>query len=294
MERQGVSQMILNKLGVITDEVSADLIEALDWTAEQGLKHVEIRMVDGSNVIGLNDNQIRRIRSEVEKRGLFVSAVASPLFKCALDPARPVTDGDRFGQEEEDVAAHFEKLPRILQIAKMLNTKRIRIFSFWREKEPQSHETDIVGHLQRAADITRKEGIQLLLENEPSCNGGYAEEVGRMVRHVNSPALKALWDPGNEQFGSIPFPQGYRQVKDVLGHVHLKDAKTQADGQTTCVPIDSGSVPYAGQFKALLSDGYDGLYTIETHYIPEGGTPMQGTAMTLKGLRNLLKRENLE
>ncbi|MCZ8510868.1 TIM barrel protein [Paenibacillus filicis] len=115
-----------------------------------------------------------------------------------------------------------------------------------------------------------------------------------MVHHVNSPALKALWDLGNEQFGSNPFPQGYRQVKDILGHVHLKDAKTQADGKTTCVPIDSGSVPYADQFKALLSDGYDGLYTIETHYIPEGGTPMQGTAMTLKGLRNLLKRENLE
>ncbi|MCZ8510866.1 hypothetical protein O9H85_00105 [Paenibacillus filicis] len=52
--------MILDKVGVITDEVSADLIEALDWTAEQGLKHVEIRMVDGNNVIGLNDDQIQK------------------------------------------------------------------------------------------------------------------------------------------------------------------------------------------------------------------------------------------
>jgi sugar phosphate isomerase/epimerase len=40
--------------------------------------------------------------------------------------------------------------------------------------------------------------------------------------------------------------------------------------------------------KALLADGYDGLFTIETHYIPEGGSQMTGTRMTLDALRSLL------
>src|SRR4051794_25342405 len=96
---------VVDRLGILTDEVSKDFQDSLDWTKEQGLKHVEIRTVDGKNVAALDDDQAREVRRQVEARGLFISAVASPLFKCALDPSRPVASGDRFGQQEEGVEA---------------------------------------------------------------------------------------------------------------------------------------------------------------------------------------------
>src|SRR3712207_379827 len=99
--------MAVNRLGILTDEVSDRFDDALDWAAEQKLAHVEARVIDGRNVATLTDEQARDVRRRVEARGLFVSAVASPLFKCALDPSRPVASGDRFGQQEEDVEAHF-------------------------------------------------------------------------------------------------------------------------------------------------------------------------------------------
>src|SRR4051812_48227255 len=113
---------ILERLGILTDEVSGNFPEALDWIAERGLKHVEVRTFDGKNVAALNDEQVREVRRQVEARGLFISAVASPLFKCALDPTRPVASGDTFGQAEETVEAHFKKLDRVIAIAKMLET----------------------------------------------------------------------------------------------------------------------------------------------------------------------------
>jgi L-ribulose-5-phosphate 3-epimerase len=284
--------MIWDRLGVLTDEVSPNLREALDWAAENRLKHVEIRMVDGVNVIDLPDETLAQIRRETERRGLFISAVASPVFKCALDPSRPVASGDTFGQREEDISAHYRKLNRAVEIAKRLGTAKIRIFSFWRERDPLLYEADIVKHLTAAASIAESQNVTLLLENEPSCNGGYAEEVGRLARSVSSGAMKVLWDPGNEAYGGkSAFPEGYAAVKDVLGHVHLKDAILDADGKPRCVPIGSGSVPFADQIAALERDGYKGLYTIETHYIPEGGTAAEGTRMTLEGLRRILSSE---
>jgi sugar phosphate isomerase/epimerase len=281
--------MISERLGVLTDEVSASLIEALNWIASQGLKHVEIRVVDGTNVIDLTDEQLSKVRREVEARGLFVSAIASPVFKCALDPTRPVASGDTFGQKEESIEAHYAKLHRAMQIAGLLGTHRIRIFSFWREQDPTLYELQIIEHLRAAADIAAKHNALLLLENETSCNGGFAEEVGRYVLRVASPALKALWDPGNEACGGrTAFPEGYGEVKDVLAHVHLKDAYVGADGKSRCVPIGSGNVAYAEQLQALESDGYNGLYTIETHHVPPGGTKMDGTRLTLEALRRLL------
>ncbi len=282
--------MIESRLGVLTDEVSDRFEEALDWVAEQGLAHVEVRVVDGRNVSNVTDDEAGEIRRQVESRGLFISAIASPVFKCALDPARPVASGDTFGNAEEDVEAHFRKLSRVIAIAKLLGTTRIRIFSFWREQEPERYTAEIVGHLRRAADIAAEEGVELLLENESSCNGGYAAEVAALVRAVDSPALRALWDPGNEAHAKREaYPAGYEAVKDALSHVHLKDAYVGPEGKARCVPIGSGNVPYIAHLRALAADGYKGLFTIETHFVPAGASRMTGTKMTLDALRALLK-----
>ncbi|KRE57629.1 sugar phosphate isomerase/epimerase family protein [Paenibacillus sp. Soil750] len=282
--------MIWNRLGVLTDEVSPDFEKALNWAAEQGLQHVEVRVVNGMNVSVLTDDQIVGIRKMVEERGLYVSAIASPLFKCALDPKRLVESGDTFGQKEQNVEEHFKKLDRVIEIAKLLGTTRIRIFSFWRELEPEQHRDEIVHHLKRAGDIAAREGVILLLENEPSCNGGFAEEVAALVSAIDSPAVRGLWDPGNEAYGAREaFPSGYQYMKNALAHVHLKDAYIRQDGTPRCVPLGSGDAAITAQIKALEADGYEGLYTIETHFVPEGGSQLTGTRMTLDALRALLE-----
>ena len=280
--------MILDRLGILTDEVSNHFDHALDWAAAQKLRHVEVRVIDGVNTVELTDDQIQSVRRRVESRGLFVSAIASPLFKCALDPARPVASGDRFGQQEQGVEDHFAMLNRVISIAHQLATTRIRIFSFWREKDPARYHDEIVRHLKRAAAVAHDHNIQLLLENEPSCNGGFAAEIATLVRAVNAPSLKALWDPGNEAYGGREaFPAGYHQLKDVLAHVHLKDATLAHDGKPHCLPLGSGDVPWIPHFRALAADNYTGLFTIETHFTPTGGTRMTGSRITLDAIRAL-------
>jgi L-ribulose-5-phosphate 3-epimerase len=287
---KGAKVVNFERLGVLTDEVSQDFIVALNWTTQHNLSHVEIRMVNGENVANLTDDQLDKILREVEQRGLYVSGIASPLFKCALDPTRPVVSGDMFGQKEEDIEEHFDKLDRVIQIARKLKTDKIRIFSFWRELDPIRYEEEIVDHLKRASKIAEQENVILLLENEGACNGGYAEEVARIVGSVNSPNLRALWDPGNEEHaGGSAYPEGYASIKDYIGHVHLKDAFVDENGEGRCVPIGSGNVAFIEQLNALDKDGYSGLFTIETHYVPNGGTAMDGTLLTLEGLNKILQ-----
>ncbi|MCZ8516080.1 hypothetical protein O9H85_27495 [Paenibacillus filicis] len=69
--------MIWDRLGIITDEVSANVSEALDWIAGCGLRHVEIRTVNGRNVMDLTNEEIGDLRERIERRGLYVSAIAS-------------------------------------------------------------------------------------------------------------------------------------------------------------------------------------------------------------------------
>ncbi len=275
----------MSRLGIITDEVSPHLQEALDFANDHDLTHIEIRTVEERNVVDLSDEEILGIRTEVQRRGLFVSCFSSPIFKCALDVNRTVRAGDAFGDKVGNVEEHFRKLIRAIEIAHQLDTQYIRIFSFWRERHPEKHTAEIVQYLYQAAALAEQHEVILLLENEPACNAGYATEVDAMVRSIDSPALKALWDPGNEAYGlRNAFPNGYQAIKHTVAHVHLKDVQMNDLGEPHCVPIGSGIVPYDLQIAALREDGYKGLFTLETHYVPPGGTARDGSELSLQGL----------
>ncbi len=278
----------MNKsLGIITDEVSSHLLEALDFAVIHELAHIEIRTVEGINVLMLDDHEIASVKQAVDRQGLYVSCLTSPIFKCALDPNRRVEVGDTFGFQKESIEDHFQLLHRAFTIARQLGTKNIRVFSFWREEDPEKYESEIAEYLWQAGSLAMKEGITLLLENEPACNGGFATEIGRLVRMVNLDGLKVLWDPGNEAYGGrSAYPEGYEEIRGLVRHVHIKDAHI-LNGHPKCVPIGDGVVPFQEQIQALSQDGYDGLFSIETHYVPVGGTPLDGSAMSIAGLRRL-------
>ncbi|MEF3308034.1 sugar phosphate isomerase/epimerase [Paenibacillus sp. GYB004] len=277
------------QVGVITDEVSERFSEALDWIAAQGLHNVELRMIDGKNISSLTNEELQTVSRDIRSRGLLVSAIASPLFKCKLDPSRQTSHGDVFGHEEESPERHLERLPRLIEMAQTLDTSMIRVFSFWREKEPERYNEDIAAYLSRAAELAGRSRTTLLLENEGSCNCGTARETGEMADRVNSPWLRIVWDPGNEAYlGLRPFPDGYEAVKKRLAHVHLKDTRRSGDGRFRGAPIGRGVVPWKEQFAALERDGYKGIYVIETHYKPDSGSIMDGSRESLEGLRQVL------
>ncbi len=59
-----------------------------------------------------------------------------------------------------------------------------------------------------------------------------------------------------------------RRPGDRVVHVHLKDA----DAKGNWTKMGTGVIDYAGQFRALDRDGYEGLLSLETHYeVPDGG-----------------------
>jgi L-ribulose-5-phosphate 3-epimerase len=253
--------------GILTDEVSDDFATAVAWAAEHGLGYVEIRSLWGSNVIALTEDQIRVVEELLARYSLRVSGIASPVFKCALDAAHPPqVRGDLFGSDEADLAQHEVWLTRALALASRLKAPYVRIFSFWREPKPTDVFSQIVAHLQQACTKAEAAGVAMVLENEPTCNGGSVEEVWQLVDAVNSPWLGVLWDPGNDAYAGVPVhPQQAEWLRRQLFHMHLKDVRVEPDGTRVIVPLGRGEVPWSQIFSALHAVGYQGIYTLEPH-----------------------------
>ena len=280
------------KLGVITDEISEDLEQALDFLAAHHLTHCELREISGKNIMNLSHEELTRARDSIRKRRFRVSDIASPLFKYNLPemPARENEKRDTFNatftdQDTEDL------LRRAFEIARFFDTNKIRIFSYWRVDEPEKAYPHVRERLAKAAVMAGKEKMLLVLENEPACNVGTGKELGRLLRDFNSPHLRGVWDPGNvTMLDEVPYPDGYREVRGLFAHMHVKDAKKDPQtGKVAWVPVGDGMVDFRGQFKALREDKYTGTMSLETHYRRPDGNRMESTRESLAGLLKLLR-----
>ena len=277
------------RLCVITDEISQDLGRVLDVCGELGIKTVELRAVSGSSILSHDDVGLEEIKGALDARGFGVGAIASPFLKCHLGE-EDAPQGDTHFADPASRDEQWQVLERSFEVARLFGAPLVRAFSFWRVEDPETVREEVAGTLAGAARRAGEAGFRIGVENEHTCNLGTGEETGWAMKKVSSPALGAIWDPGNEaMMDSNPFPDGYSHVKDHVFHVHLKDV--DAEGNWTSV--GSGVIDYEGQLKALADDGYDGILSIETHYSKDGSKEA-ATRECVAGLRGLCERAGIE
>jgi sugar phosphate isomerase/epimerase len=277
------------KLGVITDEISEDFDQALDFVSSYSLAYCELREMWQKNVMNLSPPELDRAKKSIVRRGLQVSDIASPIFKYELPemPARPdqaLEFHSTFTERDSPML-----LNRCFEIAHFFGTVKVRVFSYWRAREPEKAYPYVRDRLAKAADLARQNGIILMVENEYDCNVGTGKELGRLLRDVDSPNLRANWDPCNAAvLKEVPYPDGYREVEGLFPHMHIKDAKRDPQsGELSWVPVGSGFIDWRGQLKALHEAGYAGSMSLETHFRPNGNA-LATVRASLAGLLKIL------
>lgn len=278
-------------LGIITDEITQNLDEALTFITSYKLKWCELREIWGKNLMVAPQQDLDRARKLLADRGVHVSDIGSPIFKWNLPGAetRPNEKHDfalgNFTEEDSD-----KTLEKAFQLAELFDTKKVRIFSYWRTRDPEAVYPKVRDRLGNAALLAQKNGMVLLVENEMECNIGTGKELGRLLRDVNSPALRGVWDPGNAvMLNETPFPDGYEAVKGLFPHMHIKDArKDPQTGRIAWAPVGGGLIDFKGQFAALHKDNYTGTMSLETHYSRPDRNKVESTRESLEGLLKVI------
>jgi L-ribulose-5-phosphate 3-epimerase len=282
------------KLSVITDEISQDLGHALEIASKEfGLAYVELRTMWNKNVINLDEKEIGEVRRLLEKYGVQVTDIASPLFKTDW-PGAPTSKyspkSPQFGADYS-YAQQGEVLERSIAAAKALGTDRIRCFDFWRLEDPAPFRKAVDDKLREAAAQVAPKKITLLLENEFGCNTATGAEAARTLQAVTSPNFKLNWDPGNAAFrGETAFPDGFEKLpKERIGHMHCKDVERKADGTFEWAAMGRGIIDFVGQFRALANAGYSGTVSLETHW-KGAGSAEESSRQSMAGMKEQLKK----
>src|SRR5712691_880850 len=280
------------KISVITDEISQDLGHALEIASKEfGLTYVELRGMWNKNVINLDEKETVEVRRLLQKFGLQVTDIASPLFKTDWPGAPTSSYSPKTPQFGADYtfAQQGEVLERSIAMAKALGTDRVRCFDFWRLDDPKPFREAMDSKLRDTAAQVASKKIILLLENEFACNTATGAEAARTLQAVQSSNLMLNWDPGNAASrGEIAFPEGFGKIpKERIGHMHCKDVVRKADGMYEWAAMGKGIIDYVGQFRALVKSGYQGTMSLETHW-RGAGSAEESSRESWAGMRKQL------
>lgn len=157
----------------------------------------------------------------MDDAGLKIWSIGSPIGKINI-----VTD---------DFSKHIEKFKHTLEIADALDTKNMRIFSFYmpENSDYRAYKDQVIERLRLLTDIAG-ESIDLCHENEKGIYGDTAERCLEIFNAV--PELKGVFDPANfVQCGQNTLEE-WELLKDRIKYFHIKDLS--ADG--TIVPAGFG------------------------------------------------------
>lgn len=281
----------MNRLAVITDEISEDLTHALAVCTELGIHDVELRSIDGVSIVDHSVQRVREIASQLIAGGFTVCNIASPFLKTHIgDHHVPV--GNVHSAKELTREQHWDVLKRSLEIAHELDAPIVRTFSFWRVADPVSVRADILETLGRATEIVHDAGKILGLENEHACNIGSGSEAAWYLERITNRTLGIIWDPGNiAALGVVPDKSQYDAVADRIVHVHVKDGN--AIPADRFVPPGDGVCDWEQQLRWLHNGGYRGPLSLETHFSLDGSIEA-GTRRIATDLRRLAANAGMQ
>lgn len=246
------------KLSAFADEVSDNFLEQMDFLIAENIKYIEPRFFDNhKNIIDLTSSELKIARKLLTDNGIGISAIGSPIGKVRVD---------------EPFDIHLDKFKHVVELANFLNTKQIRIFSYYapQGKNVFDFRDEIIARMLRKVDLIKDLDIVMVLENEANLYGQTPDKCVDIVRTVNSPRLRLCYDPANF-VAALGTKDNVRTIwpimKSHVSHIHIKDWKVGAV---------IGSMPGQGdaQIKLLLEElaktNYSNFITMEPH-LREGG-----------------------
>lgn len=236
------------RLTGFADEIADDLTTQIESLKKLNIRYVEMRGVDGNNLIFHSTDKVKEIKSRLDDAGIALSALGSPLGKIGI---------------EEPFEKHFEAFKRAVEIAHMMKTKNIRMFSFYiPEGKSEIYRNQVFDRMGQFVDYATANDAVLLHENEKGIYGEKAKECRELMDAFAGEHFKAIFDFANFVQAGQDTLEAYELLKDDIAYVHVKDALA-ANGNV--VPAGMGDGNVAAILRRLFESGYEGFLSLEPH-----------------------------
>ena len=261
-------------LSAFADEYKIDFDGQLEGLNSFGIDYIEVRFVNGTNVAALTSEEVKEVKRKLSEKNIRVSAIGSPLGKI---------------NTADDMEAEMKKAERVFRAACELETKNIRMFSFYLDagKSREENRSIVFSSLERMVKLASKYGVTLCHENEAKIYGESPIACREILDYFGG-EMKCVFDMGNFVLDNYkPYPDAYELLKEYIEYFHIKDSLSAG----AIVPPGCGEAQIAELIAAHSEySGKDFFITLEPHLQTFSGL----NALVGKGFDNPYKYETPE
>ncbi len=233
------------KIFAFADEADSSIDGQIKAMKRNNLQGLEIRGVDTTNISDISVEKAKEVKKKLDDSGLITWSIGSPIGKIEIN---------------DDFEAHIEKFKHTLEIAKILNSDNVRIFSFYipENEEAEKYKSKVIEYLNKLSEIANPYNITLCHENEKGIYGDIPERCLEILKAV--PLLKGIFDPANFVQCGVDTLKAWGMLKEYIFYMHIKDALY--DGFV--VPAGAGNGNVDAIVKDYIKNGGK-YFTIEPH-----------------------------
>lgn len=271
------------------DEIDPALSIQMDVLDRLDIHYIETRGIDGKNISEYTPAEAKAIHARLADRGFAVSALGSPIGKIGvIDPFTP----------------HLDNFRRLIDVAHELDTRYIRMFSFFipQGEDPAAYRDEVMQRLSALVEANRGSGVTLLHENEKAIYGDTPERCLDILKTFDGEIL-CTYDPSNFVQCGVDNEAAFRMLAPYVRYLHVKDSvyvnnSERVDHGFENVsdahrPAGQGDGKVAWILHQLAQSGYEGFASIEPHLSNNPNVPGTGAdkfAAAAAALRGLLAK----
>ncbi len=244
------------RISAFADEASPTLDGQIAALKRNGLSLIEFRGLEGEITSTMSLDKVKNAYAKLKENGISVWSIGSGLGKADI-----TVDWDEY----EKTVRH------VCEIANIMETDRIRMFSFWKAYDESEKVFD---YLNRMVKIGAEYGVYMCHENEGFIYGDNSVRVLELKENV--PGLRFIYDPANFAHTGEPADVTLDALVPFTDYFHIKDILKSAG---MIVPAGEGD----GKLDKMIDMiDRDTVFTVEPHL-----RVFQGLSLFDKGdLRN--------
>ena len=246
-----MDRKILTKgpVSCFADEIDVSVDKQIALLQELGIGWIEFRSGDGKGVADYTEKEAEMLMSRLSANGIRISAVGSPIGKIDIT---------------QDFEPHFETYRHIVELAGILDTSFIRMFSFFMPEgeEPDKFRDEVMRRMDRMVEYAAGRNVVLLHENEKGIYGDSAARCLDLMKLFYGDHFRCTFDFANFVQCGQDTMEAYEMLRPYISYIHVKDAMRESGD---VVPAGTGDGNVAEILNRLDEEGYAGFLSLEPH-----------------------------
>ncbi len=235
-------------LSAFADEANVQLEKQIDALKRNNIQFIELRGVNGKNVITLNNEEIKDLKTKLGSNGIKVWSIGSPIGKIKIT---------------DSFTKHLDDFKRTIEIAQKLDCGNIRMFSFFmpQVENPSVYRDEVMQRMTVFLETAEGSGVDCCHENEKDIYGDNLERSLDLFETLG-PRLKGIFDPANYIQCGVETLEAFKKLNKYIKYLHVKDARF-ADKKV--VPSGNGNGNIEDIINILNKRNSDMILSVEPH-----------------------------